>query len=103
MILKSNKKVKSTCRIINEEKGNIKRNKEFHSIMIGKQVGSNQGKIATAFNKYFLSIADSIIHKNKNYTNKEIVNPINYLLNTFSRTNKISWKYATSYEIEKKY
>jgi Notch-like protein len=59
-------------------------------------------KIATAFNKYFLSIADSIIHENNNHTNKEIVNPINYLVNTFSRPfNKINWKYATSYKIEK--
>jgi hypothetical protein len=65
--------------------------------MIGKQVVFNQGKIATAFNKYFLSIADSIIPENNNQTNKEIVNPINYLVNTFSRTNKLSWNYATSY------
>jgi hypothetical protein len=92
--------MKSTWRIINEEKGNIKRNKEINSIMIGKKVVSNQGKIATTFNKYFLSIADSIIHKNKNHTNKEIANPINYLVNTFSSpSKKISWKYATSYEI----
>jgi hypothetical protein len=68
--------VKSTCRIINEEKGNIKRKKAIHSIMIRKKVITTQEKIATAFNKYFLSIADSIIPKN-NHTNKEIVNPIN--------------------------
>jgi hypothetical protein len=94
--------VKSTSRIINEEKGNIKRNKGIHFIMIGKKVVTNQEKIATAFNKYFLSIADSIIPENNNHANKEIVNPINYLVNTFSRPfNKIHWKYATSYEIEK--
>jgi hypothetical protein len=102
MILKSNNKVKSTWRIINEVKGNIKRNKGIHSIVIGKKVVTNQEKIATAFNKYFLSIADSIIPENNNHTNKEIVNPINYLVNTFSRPfNKINWKYATFYEIEK--
>jgi hypothetical protein len=78
MILKSNNKVKSTWRIINEEKGNIKSTKGIHSIMIGeKVVVTNQEKIATAFNKYFLSIADSIIPENNNHTNKEIVNPIN--------------------------
>jgi hypothetical protein len=77
MILKSNDKVKSTWRIINEEKGNIKRKKEIHSIMIGKKVVTNQEKIATAFNKYFLLIADSIIPENNNHTNKEIVNAIN--------------------------
>jgi hypothetical protein len=70
--------------------------------MIGKKVVSNQGKIATVFSKYFPSIANSIIPENNNQTNKEIVNPINYLVNTFSRpSNKISWKYVTSYEIEK--
>jgi hypothetical protein len=58
---------------------------------IGRKVVTNQKKIATAFNKYFLSIADSIIPKNNNHTNKEIVNPINYLVNTFSRPfNKIN-------------
>jgi hypothetical protein len=100
MILKSNNKVKGTWRIINEEKGNIKRNKGINSIVIGKKVVTNQEKIATAFNKYFLSIADSIIPENNNHTNKEIVNPITYLVNTFSRPfNKTSWKYAISYEI----
>jgi hypothetical protein len=102
MILKSNNKVKSTWRIINEEKGNIKRNKGIHSIMIGKKVITIQEKIATAFNKYFLSIADYIIPENNNHTNLGIANPINYLVKTFSRPfNKINWKYATSYEIEK--
>jgi hypothetical protein len=57
----------------------------------------NQEKIAAAFNKYFLSIADSII-PNNNYTNNMTANPINYLVNAFSRPfNKINWKYATSY------
>jgi hypothetical protein len=70
--------------------------------MIGKKVVTNQEKIAAAFNKYFLSIADSIIPENNNHTNKEIVNSINYLVITFSRPfNKINWKHATSYEIEK--
>jgi hypothetical protein len=37
MIHKSNNKMKSTWRIINEEKGNIKRNKGINSIMIEKR------------------------------------------------------------------
>jgi hypothetical protein len=37
MILKSNNKVKSTWKIINEEKGNIKRNKGIQSILIEKK------------------------------------------------------------------
>jgi hypothetical protein len=45
MILKSNNKVKSTWRIINEEKGNIKRKKGIHPIMIRKKVVTNQVKI----------------------------------------------------------
>jgi hypothetical protein len=51
LILKYNNKVKSTWRIINEEKGNTKRNKGIHSIMIEKKVVTNQEKIATAFSK----------------------------------------------------
>jgi hypothetical protein len=43
--------VKSTWRIINEEKGNIKRSKGINSIIIGKKVITSQEKIATAFNK----------------------------------------------------
>jgi hypothetical protein len=64
----------------------------------------NQEKIATAFNKYFLSIADSVIPNNNNHTNNMTANPINYeyLVNAFSRPfTKIDAKYATSYEIEK--
>jgi hypothetical protein len=39
MILKSNNKVKSIWRIINEEKGNTKRNKGIHSMI---EKSSNQ-------------------------------------------------------------
>jgi hypothetical protein len=40
--------------------------------MTGNKVVTNQEKIATAFNKYFLSIADSVIPDN-NHTNKESI------------------------------
>jgi hypothetical protein len=83
MILKSNNKMKSTWRIINEEKGKTKGNKGIHSITIGKQEVTNREKMATSFNKYFLSIADSIIPNNNNHSNNMTVNPINYLVNAF--------------------
>jgi hypothetical protein len=41
MILKSNNKMKSTWRIINEEKGITKRNKGIHYIMIGEKSRNN--------------------------------------------------------------
>jgi hypothetical protein len=49
MILKSNNKVKSTWSIINEEKGNIKRNKGIHSIMIGEKSSNQSGKNCNCF------------------------------------------------------
>jgi hypothetical protein len=47
--------VKSTWRIITEKKGNTI---------------TNQEKIATAFNEYFLSISGSIIPENNNHTKR---------------------------------
>jgi CTP:phosphocholine cytidylyltransferase-like protein len=58
MILKSNNKVKSIWRIKGgESKYKKKERNSFHNDW--KKVVTNQEKIATAFNKYFLSIADS--------------------------------------------
>jgi hypothetical protein len=63
---------------------------------------TNQNKIANTFNNYFLSIADLINMNNNNHINTHLNNPINYLLNSFKRTfTKMSWQYASTYEIEK--
>jgi hypothetical protein len=62
----------------------------------------NQNKIANTFNNYFLSIADLTNRNNNNYTNTQLNNPINYLLNSFIRpVTDISLQYASTHEIGK--
>jgi hypothetical protein len=59
----------------------------------------NLNKIANIFNKYFLSIADSVNSDNNKHINTSMTNQVNYLANSFRRP--ISWQYASTYEIEK--
>jgi hypothetical protein len=62
----------------------------------------NQYKIANTFNNYFLSIADLTNRNNNNYTNTQLNNPRNCILNSFKRPfTEISWQYASTHEIEK--
>jgi len=51
--------MKSTWKIINEEKGKTKNSIDIQSLVINNNVIMNQNKIANIFN-YFLSVADSI-------------------------------------------
>jgi len=63
---------------------------------------TNQNTIANIFNSYFLSIAESLNSGNNKHTNIKDPNPISYLINSFHRPfPKISWHYASTYEIEK--
>jgi hypothetical protein len=61
IIAKSNNKIRSTWKIINEVKGKTKLDIGSHSIVTDNKIVVNQNKIANAFNKYSSSIADSII------------------------------------------
>jgi len=62
----------------------------------------NQNKIANIFNKYFISIADAVNSDNSKHINTSMTNPISYLTNNLRRPfPKISWQYASTYEIEK--
>ena len=62
----------------------------------------NRNKIAIIFNNYFISIGDTINSDNNKHINTSMPNPINYLANNFSGPfPKISWQYASTYEIEK--
>jgi hypothetical protein len=62
----------------------------------------NQNKIVNILNNYFLSIADSINTDYSKHINTRMTNPINYLAKSFRRAfAKISWQYASTYEIEK--
>jgi len=96
--------VKSTWKIINEEKGKTKSGIDIQSLVINNDVIMNQNKIANIFNNYFISIADAINSDNSKNINTSMTNPINYLTNNFRRPfAKINWQHASTYEIEKNY
>jgi hypothetical protein len=47
-------------------------------------------------------MAHSVISDNNKYTSANITNPINYLLDVFSRPfTKINWQYTATHEIDK--
>jgi hypothetical protein len=94
--------MKSTWKIINEEKGKTKNSIDIQFLVVDNNIIINQNKIANIFNNYFLLIADSINLGNNKHINTSMTNPINYLANSFRRPfAKISWQYASTYEIEK--
>jgi hypothetical protein len=68
--------MKSTWKIINEEKGKTKQDIGIHSIMVDNKVIMNQNKIANTFNKYFLSIANSVISDHNKHISSSSINPI---------------------------
>jgi hypothetical protein len=54
------------------------------------------------FNKYFVSIADSVISDNNKCTSANTTNPINYLLDVSSRPfMKMNWQCTSTREIDK--
>jgi hypothetical protein len=62
----------------------------------------NQNKIADIFNKYFVSVADSVISDNNRYSSANTTNPVNYLLHFFSRPfTNMNWQYTTTHEIDR--
>jgi hypothetical protein len=94
--------MKSTWKIINEEKGKTESCIDIQSLVINNHVITNQNKIANIFNNYFISIADTVNSVNNKHINTSMTNPINYLTNNFRRPfPKISWQYASTYESEK--
>jgi hypothetical protein len=63
---------------------------------------TNQNTIASVFNSYFLSIAESLKSGSNEHTNIKETNPINYLINSFHRPfPKMIRQYASTHEIEK--
>ena len=94
--------MKSTWKIINEEKGKTKNNIDFQSLVINNNILMNRNKTTNILNNYFLSTADSINSDNNKHINTNMINPVNYLANCFRRPfTKISWQYASTYETEK--
>ena len=74
--------MKSTWKIINEEKGKTKI--IIQSLVINNNVIMNQNKIANIFNNYFISIADTLNLHNNKYINTSVTNPINCLTNNLN-------------------
>ena len=100
IIHNSENKIKSTWKIIEEEKGRTKNKSDIQCIKINDTIIYNQEEIAMTFSNYFLSIADSINNKNKRYGNN--TNQGKYLTNPLKKDMcKIKWKYVTTHEIEK--
>jgi len=88
----------------NEEKGKTKSCIDIQSLVINNHVIMNQNKIANIFNNYFISKGDTINSDNNKHINTSMTNPINYLTKNFRRPfPKISWQYASTYEIEKNF
>jgi hypothetical protein len=69
IILGSTNKMKSTWKIINEEKVKTKSCIDIQSLVINNHVIMNQNKIANIFNNYFISIGDTINSNNNKHIN----------------------------------
>jgi len=94
--------MKTTWKIINEKKGKTKSSIDVQFLVINNNVIMNQNKIANIFNNYFISLADTVNAGNNKHINTSMTNPIKYLTYNFRRPfPKISWQYASTYEIEK--
>ena len=102
IILGSKNKMKSTWKIINEEKGKTKSGINIQSVVINDNVIMNQNKIANIFNSYFISTVDTVNSDNIKHINTSMTNPINYVTNNFRRPfAKISWQYASLTKLKK--
>ena len=101
-ILNSNNKMITTWKIINHENGKPNHCKNTISLRIDNKEITQQDTIANIFNRYCLSIPESLNSGNNKHTNIKEPNPISYPINSFHRPfPKMSWLYASTYEIEK--
>jgi len=90
--------MRTTWKIINEEKGKTKSSIDIQSLVINNNVIMNQNKIANVFKNYFISIAD-----NNKHINTSMTNPINCLTNNFRKPfqKSVGSMPLLMYEIEK--
>jgi len=99
IIQNSENKIKSTWKIINEEKGKFKDNQNMKFLRINNKTIFNQEAMANTLNNYFLSVADSLCKDFKADDNN--MTPLHYLQNNLTKPdNKMKWKYVTMYELE---
>jgi hypothetical protein len=71
IIRKSKNKIKSTWKIINEEKGNSKYRPHTLFLKTNNNIMSNQEVTANTFNYYFLWVAELLNNDNKGYDKKD--------------------------------
>lgn len=92
--------MKSTWKIINNEKGISHQNISTPLIKLDNKIIANQHKIVNLFNSYFLSVSESIKDNRKYKLNSSTNNPINYLLKHYKKPfPKIDWTYVSTYEM----
>jgi hypothetical protein len=70
MIIKSDNKMKTTWRIIKTETDTTDHKIGIHSSKINNRLTYNQDIIAHSFNRYFTSVADTIVNNMKRDSNK---------------------------------
>ena len=99
VIRNSENKIKSTWKIINEEKGKTRSRPIIQFLKTNNNIVNNQKVMANIFNNYFLPVADLLNKVNKR--DDKNTNPLHYLQNFTNKPNKMVWKYATMYELEK--
>jgi len=101
MILNSKNKMKATWQIINKERGTKFTNKQISSLTIKDVTITNQSIIATQFNKFFTSVADTIRYdKNIGSTTKN-QDSMKYLHKAYTHSfTPLRWEYATTYEVQ---
>jgi hypothetical protein len=68
--------MKTTWKIINEEKGKTKQDMDIQSLVADNKVMINQNEIANTLNSYFLSIAHSINSDNNKHMNSSTTIPL---------------------------
>jgi len=66
--------MKSTWKIINNEKGTTQHDMSVPSLVMNEKIITNQKEIANLFNNYFLSVADSINVDNNKAKNSSMIN-----------------------------
>jgi len=100
IISNSENNIKSTWKIINEEKGTGKDRRHPVCLQIDNRTIYNLEDIANTFNNYFLSITELLRMKIKEDNNNR--KPLQYIQNHLKKYgNLMKWKYVTTYELEK--
>ena len=104
LILKSKNRIKTTWGIIKKETGDKNHHDTINLLKVNDTMLNNSQEIACAFNDYFSSAADTIINniRQGNDENKDNISHTCYLKNNFNNTfPNISWKHASTHEINK--